>query len=473
MSENAWCILVMLKPSYLIGALVCAKSLKNTNTQYPIICMITQDIINLEPNAFEILLTVFDDVVIVPIIDQGEVEIRSIRQKEMYSHWMSKSFTKWNCLTLINKNTGALYDQVILLDTDMLMLTNCDELFELQAPAGCFSQPWAYPYQKFGGIPNPYIRCGRDWLHKKNIPHGATIKAPVIINALLKSDIKKPPTFTVGAFMVLLKPNLEDYELLLQSVIPFVRTANNNIGDIYSVSGSDETAIAYLYASRGIDFRHIHQKYAASSWKPEWVAPGEERAYHYFGKTKPWDMDVSEYPDLAIWWDVADLLCAENELIKSIIYPEYTNTKIDIAVAEYNLLKDIQKNIVQLTTYPKCNKKELWRVAILIVNKLIEKTNIKEPTFSSVPYPICTQILSIEYNYLELNEYISAELFPTLITNIKTMITNRIKKKPSAISPITIDIEKNEILCGGVTLAGAEMPSEDALIHMLYEKIML
>jgi len=169
MSANAWCMLVMLSPQYLIGALVCAKSLKAANTQYPIICMITQDIIDLEPNAFEILLTVFDDVVIVPIIDQGEVEIKSIRQKEMYSHWMSKSFTKWNCLTLINKNTGELYDNVILLDTDMLMLTNCDELFELQAPAGCFSQPWAYPYQKFGGIPNPYIRCGKDWLHKKNI----------------------------------------------------------------------------------------------------------------------------------------------------------------------------------------------------------------------------------------------------------------------------------------------------------------
>jgi len=476
MSLNAWCMLVMLNPEYIMGALVCAKSLKNVNTQYPVICMITQDILDSMPTAMETLLSVFDDVVLVPIIEHPVVEFKAIRQKEMYSHWINKSFTKWNCLTLVDTKTNKLYDKVILLDVDMIMLTNCDELFELQTPAGCFSQPWAYPYQKHGAIPNPYIKCSKKWVVQKDIPHGATIKADVIMNAIkpylkkekqlekqcLRSDIRSDirsggpqlekqclrsdlNTFAVGAFIILLRPSLEDYNYLLEEIIqkqiPYGK-------DIYSVSGADETSISLLYASRGINFTHIHQKYAATSWKPEWVPIGEERAFHYFGKTKPWNMHVDEYPDLTVWWNVAENLCLENENIKKIIFPEYPITELDIAVAEYKLVKDIQKYIVQFTTSTKINKTKLWNNAIKMFKILLKDITLH---FNN-PYPFCSQILNIEYTHLD---FIDCEInipklsFTKLIKEIKHMISNRIKQKPRSIK---FKFLKNEILCGEIKI---------------------
>jgi hypothetical protein len=466
----------MLNPEYIIGALVCAKSLKNVNTQYPIICMITQDILDLMPAAIEILLHTFDDIVLVPIIEHPVVEFKAIRQKEMYGHWINKSFTKWNCLTLVNAKTGTLYDKVILLDVDMIMLTNCDELFELQAPAGCFSQPWAYPYQKHGAVPNPYIKCSKKWLAQKDIPHGATIKADIITNAICKLDLNLKPsnfetetetntklqksqrclrsgcdtysvaaTFTVGAFIVLLKPSLEDYNYLLEEIIQKDTIYGENI---YSVSGADETSISLLYASRKINFRHIHQRYAATSWKPDWVPSGEERAFHYFGKTKPWNMHVDEYPDLSVWWDIANSLCLENESIKKMIAPEYTITELDIAVAEYKLVKDIQKFIVQFTISTKMNKTKLWNNAIRLFKILIKDTTLH---FDHA-YPICSQILNSEYTHLNFvnDEFTISKLsFTKLIKDIKTMITNRIKQKPRSIK---FEILTNEILCGDIKI---------------------
>jgi hypothetical protein len=303
----------------------------------------------------------------------------------------------------------------------------------------------------------------------------------------LPSIDKKRPSFVVGAFIVLLQPSLEDYTYLLEEII---KKSSPYGKDIYSVSGADETSISLLYAGRGIHFTHIHQKYAATSWKTEWVTPGEERAFHYFGKTKPWDMHVDEYPDLAIWWNIADMLCSENESIKNIIYPEYTINELDIAIAEYKLVKDIQKYIVQfnngatadskVATKVKAtsaqvkstseqvkftsaqvkftsaqrpsNKTELWNNAIKLFKMLIKDVTLH---FDHA-YPICSQILITEYSRTDFvknftdGEFCMLKLpFDKLIKNIKQMITNRIKQKPRSIK---IKILDREILCDDVRL---------------------
>jgi len=444
-------MLVMLNPEYIMGALVCAKSLKDSATIYPVVCMITEDIIS--SDLLSILSTVFDDIIIVPIIEHPVKPFETIRQQEMYGYWMDKSFTKWNCLTLSYKDSegnNKLYDKVILLDVDMVMTTNCDELFSLRAPAGCFSQPWATPYQKHGAIYNPYIKCSKKWVMNKDIPHGATIKNNVIMNALTN----KIPTFVVGAFMVLLTPNIEDYNILINDVIKKYDTYGEFIPEsepskkMISISGSDETSISLLYAQRGIDFTHIHQKFAAAIWKKEWVAPGEERGIHYFGKTKPWNMHVDEYPDLKIWWDIADSLCLENEDIKKIIYPDYEISRLDIAIAEYELAKDIQKLIVQFITPnngTKINKSALWNLAINMVKNMMIDIEIDIEAIES-NYPLWNAALMREYKYEDFSILnISKLMFIKLIQEIKNYITNRIKIKPRNSNIIVL---QNEIKCG-------------------------
>lgn len=381
----SWCILVTGNFEYLMGSLVCAKSLKEHNTKYPIILMITQDIQKyIEPIYNE----VFDNIVVVPIIEHPTIEFKSERQIEMYGNWINKSFTKWNCLTLIE------YNKVILLDADMIFTSNCDELFELNAPAGCFSQPWAFPYQKHGALYNPYIRSNKKWLLNKDIPHGAIIKSDIIRDTLFT---KKSPTFVIGAFMVLLEPNIEDYQLLLDIIKAQPIFGQDMIyfksDTVRSISGADEIAISLLYSYKNINFTHIHQKFSAAIWKKEWVTPGEERAIHYFGKTKPWNMYIEEYPDLKIWWNIANLLCATDERFNLLFYPKYIPSPLDIAVAEYELAKDIQKSIVVFITPTNkaiINKKLLWINAKKIVILLLEPIAIPDNKSVIISYPICS-----------------------------------------------------------------------------------
>jgi hypothetical protein len=485
MSQYAWVMLVMSKVEYFMGALVCAKSLKDNNTIYPIILMVGDDIVDYLVDQRELLLTVFDDIVIVPIIEQPTTPMMSTQQQLMYSNWISKSFTKWNCLAFYKDS--ELYpsglDKVILVDVDMLFTSNCDELFELNAPAGCFSQPWAIPYHK-NGAPNPYMNSNKKWKLDKDIPHGATIKHEIISQSLIeRTDIMNKtlkPTFAVGAFMVLLEPNADDYRLLLDIVMSNEIYGKNNPylrnKDMYSISGADETAISLLYAHKRVNFTHIHQKFAAILWKEQWSPPIDARVIHYFGKTKPWNMHVDEYPDLKKWWDIADSLCSSellgelfpqrempiNNMFKQIFYPEYEPNPLDIAVAEYELTKDVQKMVVNYLTSIslKTNKSELWKNAKLFVNALFAKTcdrvsidvsklstsELYDLNISSLYNHKWHQFLNTEYSHNDFKFITVARIFfNRWINEIKAFVSNRIQLKPRQI---TIEIKKNEILLG-------------------------
>lgn len=439
--KYAWCMLVLGNPEdgYLMGALVCAKSLKVQNTQYPIILMVTEEIWQeLQPIYNE----VFDDIILVPTIEHPTIEFKSERQKEMYGYWINKSFTKWNCLTLTE------YNKVILLDADMIFVSNCDELFELKAPAGCFSQPWAFPYQKHGALYNPYIKSNKKWLLNRDIPHGSTIQIRLVRDTIFTT---KSPTFVVGAFMVLLEPNIEDYNLLLDIIKSQPIYGSNMVhfggNTIRSISGSDETAISLLYSYKNINFTHIHQKFAAAVWKRDWVPLGEERAIHYFGKTKPWNMHIEEYPDLKIWWDTADILSA-NEQFKQLFYPPYTPSILDIAVAEYELAKDIQKLIVSFFTPingDPINKGLLWDNAKKIVSLLLSSISTMDDNLI-ISYPLWSKMLITEYNYENFKFLkIAMSIFIKLLNEIKLLVSKRIQIIPRGIK---IKILTNEIACG-------------------------
>lgn len=55
------------------------------------------------------------------------------RQNQMYGNWINYAFTKWQCLSLYE------YEKIIYLDADHLVVKNIDHLFELNAPALCFT----------------------------------------------------------------------------------------------------------------------------------------------------------------------------------------------------------------------------------------------------------------------------------------------------------------------------------------------
>ncbi|NBP83985.1 MAG: hypothetical protein EBU54_01745 [Mycobacteriaceae bacterium] len=337
----AWVVLLMLGRAYTPGALVIAESLRALKTKHEIVCMVTDDI----PHEVRALLRgtpenpIYDDVVEVPYVVQRTHPFDTKKRAELYSGWIDRSFTKWNCLQLTQ------YDRVILVDADVVAIANCDDLFELRPPAACYSNPWAYPWQARGGLPNPYLmkcRPGRHGL-AYDPPHGARVPASQIEEAL------RTRSFVGWGAMTLLEPDAAKYEAFLTML-----HAAPVFGEEYNaMSGADEIAIAVFYAREGGEWTHIHQRYLAIPWKQNWVSR-DIRAYHYHGR-KPWDMKPDEWPDLADWWRVADRLAVKHPSLRALFRPEAEAAEnaaktaakpLDADIAQLQITNDLRAMII-------------------------------------------------------------------------------------------------------------------------------
>lgn len=298
-ARNAWVTLVMLGDAYTPGALALASSLKRTGTKHAIVCMVTEDV---SKDARSAMAQVFDEVVEIPYITKATTYPRSEKQKKIYT-WVDKSLTKWACLKLTK------YKRVIFLDADIIALTqetnkNMDDLFDLRAPAGCFSSPWAYPYTEKKGIMNPYLDFYRR-THKgaMDIPHGVQLPAKLLHDALFK------PTFTLLGAVVLLETDEKSFDGLMALV-----NKTEVYGEKHKIvaNTAEEAAIVDYFAGKGIPWTHIHQKYEAVPRKPSWTKDITDiRAHHFLG-AHPWAMARDAWPDLKSWWDEAAELMKEN-----------------------------------------------------------------------------------------------------------------------------------------------------------------
>jgi hypothetical protein len=330
----AWVVLLMLGRAYTPGALVIAESLRALKTKHEIVCMVTDDV----PHEVRALLRgtpnnpIYDDVVEVPYVVQRTHPFDTKKRAELYSGWIDRSFTKWNCLQLTQ------YDRVILVDADVVAIANCDDLFELRPPAACYSNPWAYPWQTRGGLPNPYLKCKpRHHGLAYDLPHGALVPASQIEEAL------RTRSFVGWGAMVLLEPDAAKYEAFLTML-----HAAPVFGEEYNaMSGADELAIAAFYAREGGEWTHIHQRYLAIPWKQNWVSR-DIRAYHYHGR-KPWDMKPDEWPDLADWWRVADRLAVKYPSLRALFHPEAAEAvakPLDADIAQLQITNDLRAMII-------------------------------------------------------------------------------------------------------------------------------
>lgn len=309
----------MLGDSYIPGALALGYSLKEHKTKYPTVIMVTPDV---SLSSKNLLSQIFDRVVEVPYLSHPTRQFTSDRQVEAYNPWIDKSFTKWNCLSLTE------YDEVIFIDSDIIVLENMDELFELKAPAACFSSPWQtnlFPYVKtpkgmsrdvFIDLKHKDVIKWRDVLHALDmhgiVGGGFLMKLPVTVTQFndFKSFLNRTPIYGV------------EYKCH---------------------SGSDEMAICEYFASQKIDWMHIHQRFAAIPWKTDWVNK-DIKAYHYLSR-KPWDMDPQEWPDLKVWWDVVERMLEVQPSMNELFSPEKV-VPLDAESAQYMLINDIRALIM-------------------------------------------------------------------------------------------------------------------------------
>jgi len=325
---------------YVPGAIIAAHALKTLRTKHDVVCMVTEDV----KESFRVKLRcVFDAVVEVPYLEQSAGFVMSSKkQAALYGAWESRSYTKWNCLSLTN------YDRVILMDADVMAISNCDDLFDLSAPAACYSNPWAYPYVKCGGVYNPYVATNSPATTSSpaatstsspaaaDLIHGTKIPSSAIVDAVNKKS------FVGWGALVLLEPTNSDYA----GLIAWLQTVADGGKRYDTVSGVDEVSIAMYYATKTLkSWTHIHQRYIAIPWKLGWVRC-DIRARHYHGR-KPWDMDVDEWPDLKSWWLVADQVVRKYPELGTLLNPSSADeTELDVALTQLQTTFDLRTLIV-------------------------------------------------------------------------------------------------------------------------------
>jgi glycogenin glucosyltransferase len=274
-----WVTLVMLNEDYAKGAAVMARSLRAVNTAYPIWCMVTPDISN---KTRRFLGWHFDRIIDVPFISQATRRMHNPRQDELYGAWISHSFTKWNVFNLHA-------DKALFVDADSVFLTNCDELFDIPAPAMTFSSAWAKPYDNRYNLTNHFGR----------LAHGARVDP-----ALIRRSLDTPNATLAPACMVLIQPSFVTFTIMKE-----ILYSKSQYGHPLCASGLDEQLLAEtLLNSRGDPaVYHIHQRYnwvrGKTAWLDGWVA----RVIQYFD-VKPWAQPRNLTVYNEIWHTIWDAI---------------------------------------------------------------------------------------------------------------------------------------------------------------------
>ncbi|XP_038207559.1 cell surface glycoprotein 1 isoform X2 [Zerene cesonia] len=116
MSNRAW-VTLATNDSYGLGALVLAHSLRRVGSTYPAVILITPSVTDAMRDR---LRAVFAEVITVDVLDSQDAAHLALLQRPE----LGITFTKIHCWNLTQ------YDRCVFLDADILVVQNCDELFE-------------------------------------------------------------------------------------------------------------------------------------------------------------------------------------------------------------------------------------------------------------------------------------------------------------------------------------------------------
>lgn len=270
----SWVLVVWGHPKYLIGAIAAAHSLRMVKTKHKITLIYAEMKIDEKK-----LYPLFDDVVHTDLWRFKVKPLRTKKQRELYGGIFSETAnTKWKCLMLYK------YEKVMFLDSDIVVVKNCDDLFRLNAPAATFSNPFATPFVP-GGIPNVY----------GELAHGAKVPHSVILKGLVQGS------FACMGSMVLLKPEKgldQQHQAWMKKREPY--------GNPASFSAIDEQAICEFMSTT---WTHIDPIYQFIPWKKNWIPRIKDPlhsayALHYY-HDKPWTVGEGQgWEDTKIWWKI-------------------------------------------------------------------------------------------------------------------------------------------------------------------------
>jgi len=316
MSKNAYVTFLMRNDSFLPGALVMAYGLRVQNIKDDLVCLVTKDITE---NARTALTILFDKV-----IDIEELYFEHKKRHERQDRPFL--FTRFNALRLgKDGDLDCNYEKIVVIDSDIVPLTNYQDLLNLNAPAGIINESKDYVMEFDEDL--QYVLSDRsEWkwhkIYNPVCPHGSSI--PKEITDRVKTDSSN---MGVNACLWVLKPNMDDFEGIMKST-----SDPENYRLLSEEFNWPEMQYATMYYSGR--WTNIDLKYASFKGYPN-----IESIYGtHFSGVKPWNFKKEKtlskfkrYEDYKMWYNLYFAMLKQ--------YPKLT---------EINKLKRLATNIERL-----------------------------------------------------------------------------------------------------------------------------
>lgn len=188
---------------FVPGALVLAFQLKKQMIEADLVCLVTKDV---SKEARTSLESIYDKVLEIDYIEVEHPDMEGRKDRPYL-------FTRFQALRLgKDGDLGCSYHKIVLLDADIMPLSNYESLFQVKTPAGIINQ---YKDHCIGEKATEYSEEGWIWHHIYNdiCPHGSDI--PMNITNQVWDD---PVNMGVNACIWVLEPSMTDYNQVMTSL---------------------------------------------------------------------------------------------------------------------------------------------------------------------------------------------------------------------------------------------------------------
>jgi len=194
------------------------------------------------------------------------------------------------------------YDRIVLLDSDMIVMRNMDELFDLDLP-----KDWIAAAHACACNPRKLPHYPADWI-PENCAHTPMVHPTALTSPPVITERSPRPYNLLNSGTVVLNPSPE----LFQAITNFLYTSP--LVPTFSFPDQDLLAAFFKGRWKPLPWCYNALKTLRNIHKPMW-RDEEVRCLHYILDDKPWLKPPGTGGDYEVvnqwWWDRFEKLCEE------------------------------------------------------------------------------------------------------------------------------------------------------------------